>query len=325
MTAKTPTAFQNFRSWVPQQKINVDQDFDKDWVFYDWGPKNVDPLICLPGVTGTAESFYRLLNYLCPRGYRVISAQPPSYTFYASWLRGFDRFLNYLKIPRAHLLGSSLGGYLAQCYTQHRPERVISLILSNSFCQTEFYPDRGLLSSMLPVMPGFVLQRYFLNSFPQGKVDPPTREAIDFLVTHLDELSQAELAARLTLLSTDGPLIPESLPLESSKITLIDSVKDGIVPDRIREEVYKYYTDAKIALVKAIGNFPFLSCHEEFSILVMVHLRNQGLNPIHSPTVSEEIVEEKKTEVGYTKQPPAKTNDESPLFSLPRVDLTRSL
>jgi len=133
------------------------------------------------------------------------------------------------------------------------------------------------------VMPSFVLQRYFLTSFPQGKVDPQTREAIDFMVNQLEDVSQSELASRLTLLSTDGPLRPESLSHSSSKITIIDTLEDGGVPERGREEVYKYYPEAKIALVKGSGNFPFLSHHEEFAILVIVHLRNQGLNRIQTP------------------------------------------
>jgi hypothetical protein len=41
----------------------------------DFGPREAVPLVCIPGVTGTAESFYKQLVSLGPKGYRVISVR----------------------------------------------------------------------------------------------------------------------------------------------------------------------------------------------------------------------------------------------------------
>lgn len=46
-------------------------------------------------------------------------------------------------------------------------------------------------------------------------------------------------------------------------------------PDRLREELLKYYPLAKRALLKSGGNFPFLSRSDEFNMHVEVHLRRQ--------------------------------------------------
>jgi pimeloyl-ACP methyl ester carboxylesterase len=37
---------------------------------------------------------------------------------------------------QVHIYGTSLGGFLAQIFAQHRPRRVKSLILSNTFLET---------------------------------------------------------------------------------------------------------------------------------------------------------------------------------------------
>ncbi len=43
--------------------------------FYDYGPKDVPPLVFIPGASGTAEVFYKQFLSLCPKGYRLISVQ----------------------------------------------------------------------------------------------------------------------------------------------------------------------------------------------------------------------------------------------------------
>lgn len=37
---------------------------------------------------------------------------------------------------QVHIYGTSLGGFLAQIFAQHRPRRVKSLVLSNTFLET---------------------------------------------------------------------------------------------------------------------------------------------------------------------------------------------
>lgn len=71
-------------------------------------------------------------------------------------------------------------------------------------------------------MPGFVLKRMLLSNFPEGPVETEIANSIDFMVEHLETLSQADLASRIKLNCTAGPLRPEDLPLTSDKITLID-------------------------------------------------------------------------------------------------------
>jgi len=71
-------------------------------------------------------------------------------------------------------------------------------------------------------MPGFVLKRILLSNFPQGRVETEIANSIDFMVENLEALNSSELASRITLNCTTGPLRPEDLPLTSDKITIVD-------------------------------------------------------------------------------------------------------
>lgn len=42
-------------------------------------------------------------------------------------------------ISQVHIYGTSLGGFLAQLFAQHRPRRVRSLVLSNTYLDTSSF------------------------------------------------------------------------------------------------------------------------------------------------------------------------------------------
>jgi len=249
--------------------------FGKNFMIMD--QKEVAPLIFLAGASGTAEVFYKQFLSLCPKGYRLISVQFPPYMTHDQWCKGFDRFLDKINVEKVHLFGTSLGGYLAQCFIQYRPQRVLSLILCNAFADTQYYKDNAPCAGMFPLMPEFVLKRMILNNFPEGKLDPEVADSVDFMVQQLEALNQGELASRLTLNCLESSLKPAELSFDKTKITIIDCLDEVALPERVRDELYKFYPEAKIAELRIGGNFPYLSKPDEVNLYIEVHLRSSGL------------------------------------------------
>ena len=64
--------------------------------------------------------------------------------------------------------------------------------------------------------------------------------------------------------------------------------KSGLTEQQ-KADLGKYYYDARIALMKSGGSFPFLSRSEEFNLHVEVHLRRNRLDaPARSPNDEQE-------------------------------------
>lgn len=83
------------------------------WTIYDGGPKTVrSPLICLPPVSGTADTFFQQVLGLSAKGYRVISLSYPVYWSINEWCEGFRKLLDFLQLDQVHLFGASLGEFL---------------------------------------------------------------------------------------------------------------------------------------------------------------------------------------------------------------------
>jgi len=294
--ASAKDGFKYFRGLVAKQKLNIDPVNDRVWKYYDYGPKDVPPLVLIPGASGTAEVFYKQFLSLCPKGYRLISVQFPAYMTHDAWVKGFDKFLDKLGVDKVHLFGTSIGGYLAQNYIHFRPQRVLSLVLCNSFADTQYYKDNAPCVGMLALMPEFVLKKMILNNFPTGQLDPDIADSIDFMVQQLESLEQSELAARLTLNCTLADFNPTELNWDKTKITILDTLDEVAVPEKCREELYKFYPEAKVAELKYGGNFPYVSKPDETNLYLEVHLRSHGLQVNKPVLAAAEEEQQNKTE-----------------------------
>lgn len=263
----------SFRSTVPQKKLVVDNDSTKIWTFYDAGPRTVRcPLICFPPVSGTADVFFKQLLALSGRGYRVLAVEYPVYWTIPEFCEGFRKFMDHLNLDKVHLFGSSLGGFLAQKFAEytHQCPRVESLILCNSFCDTSVfqYSDTAFV---FWVTPALLLKKLIMGNLPRSSRDPEVAYSVDFMVEKLDGLNQAELASRLTLNCTSSYVEPQKL--RAIPTTIMDVFDECALSQRVREDLYKCYPDAKMAHLKGGGNFPFLSRSDEVNLHLLIHLR----------------------------------------------------
>uniref|UniRef100_A0A7S2U516 Maspardin n=1 Tax=Lotharella oceanica TaxID=641309 RepID=A0A7S2U516_9EUKA len=268
--------FVAFRSQVPKRRVNV---AGKDWTFFQYGPKDVPPLICLHGTSGTAETFFCQVSTLGSKGYHIIAAQWPDYWDHGKWVAGFYKFLATLNVAKCHLLGVSLGGFMALHFAARYPDRVASMILCNSFVDTEPFHQNPTWVTMLGYMPEFYLKKYILDSFPKGALPGPHADAVDFVVEQLETLSRNDLGSRLTLNCLPSSVSKHLKKISKIPMTLLDTVDDVVLPEQMRDRLYKAFPGAKLAYIKKGGDFPFLSAHMEVSMHIQVHLRGNKVFP----------------------------------------------
>ena len=113
--------------------------------------------------------------------------------------------LDHLHLDKVHLLGASLGGFLAQKFAEltFKSPRVQSLVLCNAFADTNVFQQRMASSVCVCIvwwcdgwlcvdvwwvvvrfwaLPAFVLKRMILSNLPNYEVDSSIADSIDFLV-----------------------------------------------------------------------------------------------------------------------------------------------
>lgn len=222
---------------------------------------------------------FRQLCALCPKGYHIVACQPPPFDNLDALCRSFERFLNAQSLPRVHIVGCSLGGYIAAHFTSFFPSRVASLVMCNAFVSTQAFVETmpvlatgGLAFS---VMPSFALRAVIMQSLDQGTLLPEVADAVDFVVEELDAVPREQLASRLAahcaVHKVRGPL-----RIEPEQILIIESHDKIARPPRLKEELLQFFQGSKVGEMKHGGDFPYLSFPEEFNVFIEVHLKRNG-------------------------------------------------
>ncbi|KAF0929933.1 hypothetical protein E2562_026933, partial [Oryza meyeriana var. granulata] len=269
-----PGDYVYFKSVVPLHKISIGP---KLWRYYDFGPKAVQPLVCIPGIAGTADVYYKQIMALSMKGYRVISIDVPQVWNHHEWIHSFEKFLDSMNIHHVHIYGTSLGGFLAQIFAQHRPRRVKSLVLSNTFLETHEFAAATPWSPVVNWTPSFLLKRYLLTGIRDGPHEPFIADSIDFVVGQVETLSRDDLSSRLMLNANVASV--GSLMLPDSLITIMDTNDYSAVPQQLKDQVNERYPGARRAVLKTGGDFPFLSRPDEVNLYLQLHLRRVGVEP----------------------------------------------
>ncbi|WVZ57993.1 hypothetical protein U9M48_008314 [Paspalum notatum var. saurae] len=272
--AAEPGDYVYFKSVVPLHKISIGS---KLWRYYDFGPKVVPPLVCIPGIAGTADVYYKQIMSLCMKGYRVISIDVPQVWNHHEWIHSFEKFLDSMNIHHVHIYGTSLGGFLAQIFAQHRPRRVKSLVLSNTFLETHKFSAAMPWSPVVNWTPSFLLKRYLLTGIRDGPHEPFIADSVDFVVGQVETLSRDDLSSRLMLNVNVASV--GSLTLPDSLITIMDTNDYSAVPQQLKDQLNERYPGARRAVLKTGGDFPFLSRPDEVNLYLQLHLRRVGVEP----------------------------------------------
>ncbi|KAJ4905772.1 alpha/beta-Hydrolases superfamily protein [Raphanus sativus] len=273
--SSAPGDYVYFKSQVPLHKIPIGT---KQWRYYDYGPKTVPPLICIPGIAGTADVYYKQIMALSIKGYRVISVDIPRVWSYHEWIQAFEKFLDTIDVHHVHLYGTSLGGFLAQLFAHHRPRRVKSLVLSNTYLDTRSFAAAMPWAPFVSWTPSFLLKRYVLTGIRDGPHEPFIADSVDFAVSQVETLSKDDLASRLTL-TVETASVGSLPPHSDSFITIMDTNDYCAIPQVLKDELTERYPEARRAYLKSGGDFPFLSRPDEVNLHLQLHLRRVGVEP----------------------------------------------
>lgn len=136
------------------------------------------PVICLHGIGGDTESFRPQLDGLSTTR-RVIAWNMPGYrgsialddpTFEALSI-ALARFMDALAIDRAHLVGQSIGGMIAQDFALRFADRTASLILIGTTPafggRDDSFKDAFLAARLGPLDAGQTMQELAVASAPE--------------------------------------------------------------------------------------------------------------------------------------------------------------
>ena len=194
----------------PEQRAVFD---GRDWGFRDIGSGPC--LLLIPGTLGRGDIFWQQIEALSDR-LRIVAVSYPDRGGIADWADDLFALLDRLGIAQASVLGSSLGGYLAQFMAGTWPERVERLIAANTLHSVAGLAGRMPYALDLMAAPIDDLRAGFGNGLNVWRDTHPDQG--DLVALLLQEaggrILEGELRARLNALKTapELPPVPPAVP-----------------------------------------------------------------------------------------------------------------
>ncbi len=256
----------DFRAQHPPQQLTVGRA-TWEYVALGQGPETI---VFLHGMTGAYDIWWQQMLALAPY-YRVISVTYPPVETLEGLAQGVLAVMDAEGVARAHFVGTSLGGYLAQYLMAAHPDRLHGkVVLGNTFPPNELQRQKnGRLIRVLPLLPEWMIMRIFRRSF-QERIYPAAGYSELVLAYMLEQsdgrMSKAQVVARArALLEPFPPADPAALGLQ---VMIIEADNDPLVEPELRALLKATYPTAEVHTLTGVGHFPYLNAAETYTALL---------------------------------------------------------
>jgi pimeloyl-ACP methyl ester carboxylesterase len=230
------------------------------------GPPGAPVLVMLPGTLGTARIFWNQIAALGER-LRIISVTYPRLDDVVLLAEGLAQLLDALGVRRASLLGSSLGGYLAQHFAARHGWRIDRLFIANSLCDPRSNPSRRPAEE-LRGLPAEMHRQAILDSVAQWNEPEPIFTALkDLLRDSGTNLLSAEALKARVLAIAGGGVVPE-LPIPEDRIIIIDCEDDPLISRAVRDDVGRRYPGAERVRMPVGGHYPYITRPDAYTAVI---------------------------------------------------------
>lgn len=234
-------------------------------------------LVLLPGTLGRGDIFWHQIEHLKNR-VQILALTYPDSGSIEDWADDIAEIMDSEAIAKATLLGSSLGGYVAQYFAGVHGGRVENLIAANTLNAVNFLANVPPYSNDLDEMSFSQLRQGFFDALKSANEEDPLRvELIELLLAEVSgRINENELRTRLKALKF-GPTLPQ-ISLGSEHIFTVESSDDPLIPQMLREGVRASLKPGRAFRFLAGGHFPYVLHPQTYTALIeeVIGLENVG-------------------------------------------------
>ncbi len=238
-------------------------------------------LVFLHGIGGDAACWRPQLEFFCER-FRAIAWNMPGYggaaplpaLTFAELAVALVRLLDRLGVERAHLVGHSMGGMVAQELAASFPERLLSLSLSGTsaaFGRADGDWQRRFLASRLGPLERGSTMADLAPAIVAGLVgEAPDPAGVARAVGSMSQVPEATYRAALQCLLTFDRR--EALARIGVPVLLLAGARDGTAPPAVMERMAARIPGARLVVLPAAGHLANLEQPAAFNAALAAFL-----------------------------------------------------
>ena len=243
-----------FRQTHPPARLLLD---GASWEYVCTG-RGEQALLFLHGMAGAFDIWWQQIEALKDR-FRIVSPNYPAIATLEGLRRGIEAVLEAADVQRFAVVGTSLGGYLAQYLIACQPERIRRAVLANTFPPNSILARRTRGADLLIRLVPQALLMAGMRWNTRLSIYPASgRSAL--LKAYLDEgtyhsMDKARFLARYRAVVEwfDPPDI-SGIPA-----MIIESANDPLISPALQQLLKRTYPSARVHSFGAVGHFPYMN------------------------------------------------------------------
>lgn len=228
------------------------------------GPRN---LLFLHGMGGGGDIWWQQIGSLQSH-FKIISPTMPAVHSLEAAAAGINRILEAENVKKLSIVGSSMGGYIAQYYLRQYPERLDKVVFGNTFPPNEIYRrENGGLRKLVPWLPEWLVMSQFRGNI--AKTVSPASGHSQLVEAYLLEqysglMSKQQFIGRFDIV-LDSFAINRAPDRQGVPKLIIESDNDPLVYAELRSRLKQAYPEAQVFTFPGKGHFPYLNDPKTYS------------------------------------------------------------
>ena len=257
-------SLQRFRAEHPAKSLKVN---GVAWEYVVSGKGQV-AILFLHGMTGAYDIWWQQMEDLQDH-YRVISVTYPAVDSLEKLSEGILSIMDTEGVERTNIIGTSLGGYLAQNLVAHHPDRILRAVFSNTFPPNDLIAEKNkAIGTVLPFLPEWLVMNVLRDSFVKSIY--PASGNNELTLAFLTEVGSGRMSKAQVVGRYHCVVEPFTAPdLDKLKIPvlIIEADNDPLVEKALREQLKSTYPSARVRTLSS-GHFPYLNPSTGFTDII---------------------------------------------------------
>lgn len=225
------------------------------------GGDGAPPLVMLPGAQGTAEVYYRqLLEWGGRRD--VVSVTYPALTDAAAIADAVVALAERLGLGQVDLVGTSLGGFVAQHVAARHPARIGRLVLGNTFAD----PAPAQSPDKLQALEGRTAAAVKADALARVAASPES----ELKRVQLDLIGERQSAELLQsrMLAVQRARAVGAIGVPDARILVVECDDDPLIPPPMRAALRAAHPQARSVVIEGGGHYPYIVRAEAYNAAV---------------------------------------------------------
>ncbi len=249
-----------------KQPVKTVESDGVTWKYYSGG-NGPETIVFAHGMGGSYDLWWQQIEHFAPH-YRVISyTLPEEIDNLKDVAKGITAILKKENVDKFNIVGTSMGGYIAQYLIKTMPDRIDKAVFGNTFPPNHIIAkENERKSKLIKILPTYVIH-LFGDKQLHEKLLPTTTGNKKLLEAFLRSLpfSKKAFLGRYAVVIDYFDFDPNREPYKKIPKLIIQSDNDPLITPELRKKLIEKYPDAEVYTFHKGGHLPYIAQADKYN------------------------------------------------------------